>query len=216
MFFFCIISLARSQSLPMSFFLVDFMPSHCNSLLLFHFFLFWMLLDMTMKYKNGKIKMLFFRRLLLLAKPMSVMLHHVRSFLWPIREITFIWFPVCVRMLFLLCFTSSTSFLHSWKAFCGVCVCVYVRFRFVYCVHYVLQSFVSFGLWFFFVVSFGVNVLCFVSARFGICRIDCTARVFLSFKWQPKTPAHTTKEHEENRGKHPTRKKNKRKMRKKT
>lgn len=34
-------------------------------------------------------------RKILLTKPMSVMLHHVRSFLWPIREITFIWFPVC-------------------------------------------------------------------------------------------------------------------------
>lgn len=35
-------------------------------------------------------------------KPVSVILRHVRSFLWPIREITFIWFPVCTYAIFVV------------------------------------------------------------------------------------------------------------------
>lgn len=41
--------------------------------------------------------------ILLWIKPMSVILRHVRSFLWPIRQITFIWFPVCTYAIFVFC-----------------------------------------------------------------------------------------------------------------
>lgn len=74
------------------------------------------ILYMTMKYNGStrerKTKQ---KRNHFLVKPMSVILHHVRSFLWPIREITFIWFPVCVRT-----FICWIRMLFSFHSFCFV------------------------------------------------------------------------------------------------
>lgn len=105
---------------------------------------------------------------------------------------------VYVCYFFVCC--SRLMFLHSEKkgrkeAFFGCCCCCWCD---LFIVRYVLLQTISFCLFglrlpffLFFVLSFWREYAFFVLfAQFvRICRIDCTARVFLLFKWQLTTPA---------------------------
>lgn len=76
-------------------------------------------------------------------KPVSVILRHVRSFLWPIREITFIWFPVCTYAIFVVVHFIILLFVFLFgveeKGTFFPCIMAFYKSPRVMCV---------FGLWF--------------------------------------------------------------------
>lgn len=89
-----------------------------------------------------------------LVKPKSAMLHHVRSFLWPIRAITFAWFPVY-----------TVRYIHM-----AYCERLYISFHFrndtKICIKYI-YSFQPFSLSFFFLCP----LFCCVSFLRAACNI---------------------------------------------
>lgn len=105
---------------------------------------------------------------------MSVKLHHVRSFLWPIRRSRLSGFR-CVYECYFVVYFALCVFLITVKNFCII--------SFIVCVIYALTNNHSFSI-----VSldylFGVNLL-----PSAICTNMpnwlCCPYIFQSFKWQP-------------------------------